>query len=94
MSRSLFPSQEKTPLQELLSDVRVWERVREGLQRLKAEGGGISTYATRALFLAEPPSIDAGEITDKGYINQNAVLEHRVEMVEVLYGDGGDGAEC
>ena len=37
------------------------------------------------LVLSEPPSIDAGEITDKGYINQRAVLERRAALVEQLY---------
>jgi feruloyl-CoA synthase len=35
----------------------------------------------------EPPSIDANEITDKGYINQRAVLERRAALVEKLYSD-------
>jgi len=71
----------------LLADARVREAVRAGLQRLQAQGGGSSTYATRALLLAEPPQIDAGEITDKGYVNQRAVLERRAEWVSRLYGD-------
>ena len=48
-------------------------------------GGGSSTFAARALLTTEPPSIDAGEITDKGYINQRAVLERRAAIVERLY---------
>jgi feruloyl-CoA synthase len=39
----------------------------------------------RALFLTDPPSIDLGEITDKGYINQRAVLARRGEIVAQLY---------
>jgi feruloyl-CoA synthase len=35
--------------------------------------------------LAEPPSIDKGEVTDKGSINQRAVLQHRDALVEALY---------
>jgi feruloyl-CoA synthase len=35
--------------------------------------------------LAEPPSIDKGEVTDKGSINQRAVLSHRAALVEALY---------
>jgi feruloyl-CoA synthase len=35
--------------------------------------------------MAEPPSIDANEITDKGYMNQRAVLERRAALVEKLY---------
>ncbi|HKX30663.1 MAG TPA: feruloyl-CoA synthase [Blastocatellia bacterium] len=84
--RSLCPEfTEQTPPAELLADARVRERMREGLARLKAEGGGSSTYATRAIFLTEPPSIDAGEVTDKGYINQRAVLERRADLIEELY---------
>jgi feruloyl-CoA synthase len=37
--------------------------------------------------MAEPPSIDANEITDKGYINQRAVLERRAVLVEDLHAD-------
>jgi len=59
-------------------------RIRAALQALAAEGGS-STHPTRALVLAEPPSIDAGEITDKGYINQRAVLERRAALVEILH---------
>jgi feruloyl-CoA synthase len=54
---------------------------------LQAAGRGSSTYATRALLLSEPPSVDAGEITDKGYINQHAVLTRRAELIEEMYGN-------
>ena len=37
--------------------------------------------------MVDPPSIDANEITDKGYINQRAALEHRAELVDRLYAD-------
>ena len=40
--------------------------------------------------MTEPPQIDAGEITDKGYINQRAVLSRRAAEVDRLY-TGGDG---
>jgi feruloyl-CoA synthase len=64
-------------------------RVREFLQRLVddlwASGTGSATRVARALVLAEPPSIDRGEITDKGSINQRAVLTHRAADVERLY---------
>ena len=45
-----------------------------------------STRIARALVLDEPPSIDAGEITDKGYINQRVVLDRRHAWVARLYG--------
>jgi feruloyl-CoA synthase len=46
---------------------------------------GSSTQVTRALLLDTPLSIDRGEVTDKGSVNQRAVLEHRNELVEMLY---------
>jgi len=49
-------------------------------------GTGSSNRIARALVLDEPPSLDAGEITDKGTINQKAVLARRRDLVERLYG--------
>ncbi|MBK7136480.1 MAG: feruloyl-CoA synthase [Rhodocyclales bacterium] len=80
------------PLEQVLADERIVARVREGMAKLKQEGGGSSTYATRALLMAEPPSIDANEITDKGYINQRAVLTRRAALVERLYAEPADAA--
>jgi feruloyl-CoA synthase len=83
---SLCPDRAKeTPLSALLEDERVRSRVQEGLRALAAEAPGSSTHAARALLLAEPPSIDANEITDKGYINQSAVLARRSAAVASLY---------
>jgi feruloyl-CoA synthase len=73
------------PLDQVLADARIRHKIRLGLQELRRRGTGSSTYATRALLLSEPPSIEAGEITDKGYINQRAVLERRSALVEALY---------
>jgi feruloyl-CoA synthase len=47
---------------------------------------GSSNRIARAVVLDEPPSLDAGEMTDKGSINQKAVLRRRHEIVERLYG--------
>jgi feruloyl-CoA synthase len=57
------------------------------LNRLNAQGTGASNRVARALVLAAPPQIDKGEITDKGSINQRAVLTHRAAVVEALYAD-------
>jgi feruloyl-CoA synthase len=46
---------------------------------------GSSNRVTRAIVLEEPPSLDAGEMTDKGSINQRAVLARRAGLVEELY---------
>ena len=59
------------------------------LDRLWHEGTGSATRVARAHVLAEPPSIDKGEVTDKGSINQRAVLHHRAALVDALY-EGGD----
>ena len=59
--------------------------VARGLATLKKSGGGSAGYAARAMVLVEPPSIDAGEITDKGSINQRAVLTRRAAIVRDLY---------
>jgi feruloyl-CoA synthase len=64
-------------------------RLCAALAKLKEEGGS-STHPTRLLVVSEPPSIDANEITDKGYVNQRAVLERRAALVERLHG-GGEG---
>ncbi len=63
-------------------------RLQAALARLHAEATGSSTAPGRLLVLAEPPSIDANEITDKGYINQRAVLERRAAQLEALYAGG------
>jgi len=55
-----------------------------------AEHPGLSTRIVRVLLLGEPPSIDANEITDKGYINQRLVLERRKADVERLYAAAPD----
>ena len=51
------------------------------------ESTGGTTRIARAMVLAEPPSIDLGEVTDKGSINQHAVLQARAALVEQLYAD-------
>ena len=58
------------------------------LRRYNEAHPGSSQRIARALVLAEPPSIDAGEITDKGYLNQRALLARRAESVELLYSGG------
>jgi feruloyl-CoA synthase len=77
------PEQASTVLSQ--PDVRA--RFQALLDRLAVEATGSATRIVRALLLEEPPSIDAGEITDKGSINQRAVLDRRAGLVEELYAD-------
>jgi len=52
---------------------------------LAAQNTGSSTFVARATILDEPPSAAAREITDKGSLNQKAVLKHREALVDELY---------
>jgi feruloyl-CoA synthase len=73
---------------EVIGNEKVRAAIAQGLKRLKVEsGGGSSGHATRALLMAEPASVDGGEITDKGYINQLMVLTRRAGAVAVLEDD-------
>jgi feruloyl-CoA synthase len=78
------------PAADALSHPAVRQKLAQGLQAMRSLGGGSSTHAARALLMSEPPSVDAGEITDKGYINQSAVLARRAALVRQLE-EGGDG---
>ncbi len=68
----------------------VLSRLREHLRAHNAEHPHGSQRVGRALLMTEPPGIDAGEVTDKGYINQGAVLRRRAALVERLYRGEGD----
>jgi feruloyl-CoA synthase len=79
---------ESADVNDVIGHDQVRAAIAQGLSRLKAQsGGGSSAHATRALLLAEPASVDGGEITDKGYINQRAVLTRRPAAVAVLEDD-------
>ncbi|WP_027530655.1 feruloyl-CoA synthase [Bradyrhizobium sp. WSM3983] len=66
-------------------DRLVREAFRERLIQFLSSATGSSTRITRAILLDAPLSIDKGEVTDKGSINQRAVLEHRGALIEELY---------
>ena len=67
------------------SDMLIREAFRERLARFLATATGSSTRITRAVLLDTPLSIDRGEVTDKGSINQRAVLDHRSGLIDLLY---------
>ncbi|MGZ4231684.1 MAG: feruloyl-CoA synthase [Solirubrobacteraceae bacterium] len=67
-----------------LDDRRLREHLGGALAALN-QGAGSAARVERLILLAEPPSLDAGEITDKGYINQRACLERRGGSVEELF---------
>ena len=77
---------------EVIREEVVIQRLREGLRAHNRSSTGSSMKVARALLMTEPASIDAGELTDKGYVNQRATLDRRAALVERLYSDpAGEG---
>jgi feruloyl-CoA synthase len=68
---------------------RLRTHLADALARMN-EDAGSARRIDRLLLLDEPPNMDAGEITDKGYVNQRAVLERRADQVARLYTDPPD----
>lgn len=75
------------PLDDLVVHPDVLHVIREGLARHNLAYPNASARIKRILLLAVPPNGDAGEITEKGYLNQRRLLERRVADVERLYAD-------
>jgi feruloyl-CoA synthase len=74
-----------TPPDALLADPHVQRELQFLLGTFAKASTGSSNRIDRMALLAVPPSLDAGEITDKGSINQRAVLRQRAAMVDALY---------
>ena len=70
----------------------VREHVREGARAVERAHPGSSEHIARVILLPDAPSIDANEITDKGYINQRLALERRRADVARLYAAQPDPA--
>jgi feruloyl-CoA synthase len=85
--RALCGGPEEASLAELIRRPEVRKRLLEGLAAHNAANRANSRRVARALLLADPPSIQTGEITDKGYVNQRAVLDRRAALIERLYGE-------
>ena len=73
------------PLTDVLASEMLQSQLRARLAALAVAATGSSNRIQRVAVLASPPAIDVGEITDKGSINQRAVLAHRVALVEDLH---------
>jgi feruloyl-CoA synthase len=72
---------------DVLANPHLRVAIEERLSALASHSTGSSTRFARVLLMAEPASIDANEITDKGSLNQRAVLERRADLVAGLYAD-------
>ncbi|WP_339831988.1 AMP-binding protein [uncultured Parvibaculum sp.] len=73
--------------EDIVHHPAVLARLAEGMRAHNKGHPGSSTRVVRALLMVEPPSVDAGELTDKGYINQSVALGRRADLVEKLYAD-------
>ena len=85
--RALAGAGSDEPVRAVLDYPAVRDAFERVLTDLAAQSTGSSTFVARAILLDTPPSLDAREITDKGSLNQKAVLQHRSHLVEDLYTD-------
>ena len=76
------------PLQLALQSPLVAAHFQQVLNALAATATGSAMRIARLHLMHEAPSLDQGEVTDKGSINQRAVLTHRAALVEALHADG------
>ena len=67
--------------------MRLYAELTENVRAFNAGEPGSSRRIRRFVVMTDPPSIDAGEITDKGYVNQRAVIDARSHLVDALYSD-------
>jgi len=72
-------------LSAVLQSVPVQAHFQQVVNQLAATSTGSATRIARLHLMSEPPSIDKGEITDKGSINQRSVLKHREALVNALH---------
>ena len=74
-------------MEQVLSSPPVLAHFQKVLNALAAQSTGSANRVARMCLLSEAPPIDRGESTDKGSINQKAVLKHRAARVEALHAD-------
>jgi feruloyl-CoA synthase len=70
---------------QVLTHPAVLARFQGIFDELARQATGSSTFVARAILLEQPPSLDAREVTDKGSLNQKAVLQNRAALVDDLY---------
>jgi feruloyl-CoA synthase len=85
--RELAGLPDNTPLADVLAAPAVLAKFQEVVNELSANSTGSANRIARMCLLSEPPTIDKGEITDKGSINQRSVLHHRADTVAALHED-------
>jgi feruloyl-CoA synthase len=83
--RRLCPLPPDAPLADVLASAEVQAHFQQVVNELARTATGSANRIARLCLLADPPTIDRGEITDKGSINQRAVLTHRADTVTALH---------
>lgn len=83
--RSLCPGASQASKADVIAQEPVRERFQSLLESFAKKSTGSSNRVMRAALVEQPPSLDAGEVTDKGSLNQRAVLDHRSHLVTQLY---------
>ena len=73
-------------MRQVLESAPVQAHFQQVVDTLAAGATGSANRIARLHLMAEPPSIDKGEVTDKGSINQRAVLKHRAELADAMHG--------
>jgi feruloyl-CoA synthase len=73
------------PAEDIVAHAAVRAHIAASLSALTARATGSSSRLLRAVLARVPASIDTGEVTDKGSLNQRAVLDHRAALVESIY---------
>jgi feruloyl-CoA synthase len=85
--RALSGLDASADLEAVLRSAPVQAHFQAVINKLNQAATGSANRVARAILLVEPPSIDKGEVTDKGSINQRAVLKHRDALVQALHAD-------
>jgi len=85
--RQLAGLPEDAPLKDVLECAPVQAHFQKVVDQLAAQATGSANRVARLHLMHEPPSIDKGEVTDKGSINQRAVLKHREALVQAFHED-------
>jgi feruloyl-CoA synthase len=85
--RKLSGLPDSATLAEVLASAPVLAHFQTVLNQLAATSTGSASRVARMCLLSDPPSLDKGEVTDKGSINQRAVLAHRAAMVDAFHSD-------
>lgn len=75
---------------EILAHPEVHAALAEKLAEHARSASGSATRVMRIMLLKDPPRFERGEVTDKGSLNQRAMLSHRADLVAALYEGGKD----